>query len=130
MMSSDEQAIRELIKTWMRESMAGNLDAILPLMAEDVVFLGPGRPPMCGRGAFAAAFRSAPANLRFEMESDVREILISDNLASCWSQLSMTVSSPDGPAVKRSGPILTVFRKTAAGNWELFRDANMLTVEK
>lgn len=37
-MSSDEQAIRDLIEQWHRSTAAGELDAVLPLMAEDAVF--------------------------------------------------------------------------------------------
>ena len=56
---SDEQAIRDVISNWLRATAAGDVDAILPLMAEDVVFLRPGQPPMRGREAFAAGLRAA-----------------------------------------------------------------------
>ena len=42
-MTEDEQAIRELIATWMRASMAGDTDTVLSLMADDVVFMVAGR---------------------------------------------------------------------------------------
>jgi uncharacterized protein (TIGR02246 family) len=47
-------AIRELIATWMRASMAGDVDTILSLMADDVVFMVAGQEPF-GEDAFAAA---------------------------------------------------------------------------
>ena len=58
-MANDEQAIRALIGTWMRATAEGNLPQILRLMAEDVVFLTPGQPPMRGRDAFAPSFKKA-----------------------------------------------------------------------
>jgi uncharacterized protein (TIGR02246 family) len=54
----DTQQIREVIATWLRASAADDLDTVLSLMAEDVVFLLPGRPPMRGRAAYAEASRS------------------------------------------------------------------------
>ena len=51
-MNTDEQAIRDVVDTWHKATAAGDLSRILPLMAEDVVFLGAGRPPMRGRRAF------------------------------------------------------------------------------
>jgi len=54
-MQSDEQEIRQLVATWMTATKAGNIETVLSLMAEDVVFLIPGRPPMIGKSAFAAA---------------------------------------------------------------------------
>lgn len=127
-MSTDELAIRELIATWLRESKAGNIAAVLPLMAEDVVFLRPDCPVMQGRDAYAAASQGAPPQMKMEAISDIQEIVVSGDLASCWNQLTITITLPGKPPVTRSGPILTVFRRNAAGKWELFRDANMLTV--
>lgn len=54
-MSSDEQEIRNLVATWMAATKAGDIERVLSLMAEDVVFLLPGQPPMIGKSAFAAA---------------------------------------------------------------------------
>ena len=129
-MTTDEQQIRDLIAMWIRESMAGNVEAVLPLMANDVAFLLPGRPPMRGREAFAAASKTGGQTIQMEGTSEIQEIEVAGHLAYCWSQLSITMSLPNSPAVKRSGNVLSVFRKNASGTWELFRDANLLTIEK
>jgi hypothetical protein len=47
-MVNDEQAIRDLVRAWMRTSMVGDLPQILELMADDVLFLTPGREPSAG----------------------------------------------------------------------------------
>ncbi|HKN86573.1 MAG TPA: SgcJ/EcaC family oxidoreductase, partial [Nitrospiraceae bacterium] len=54
-MQSNEEEIRELVATWITATKAGDIETVLSLMAEDVVFLMPGRPPMIGKSAFAAA---------------------------------------------------------------------------
>ena len=41
----EKEKIRELINTWLRATAAGDLQTVLGLMAEDVVFLLPGQPP-------------------------------------------------------------------------------------
>lgn len=56
-MQDDEQEIRELVSTWMVASKAGDVKRVLPLMADDVVFLVPGRPIM-RKADFAAAARA------------------------------------------------------------------------
>ena len=38
-MPSDEQEIRQLISTWMTATKAGDIESVLKLMSEDVVFL-------------------------------------------------------------------------------------------
>ena len=50
---------KDVVSTWLRATAAGDVDAILPLMVEDFVFLRPGQPPMRGCEAFAAGLRGA-----------------------------------------------------------------------
>jgi uncharacterized protein (TIGR02246 family) len=45
-MPGDEQELRELVSAWQAASRAGDTDTVLRLMADDVVFLVPGRSPM------------------------------------------------------------------------------------
>ena len=53
-MSTDEQAIRDLIASWHRATAAGDVETVLTLMAEDVVFLVAGHPPTRGRNCLSA----------------------------------------------------------------------------
>jgi len=54
-MGSDERAICELHTTWIDAVNAGDLDPLLGLMTDDVVFVNPGRAPL-GRDGFPAGF--------------------------------------------------------------------------
>ena len=56
-MQSDEQEIRQLVATWMAASKTGDVETVLSLMSDDVVFLQPGQPPM-RKVDFAAAARA------------------------------------------------------------------------
>jgi uncharacterized protein (TIGR02246 family) len=125
---NEEQQIRDLIATWLRASAEGDINKILPLMAEDVVFLIPGQPPMRGRDAFAASFAGWQGKFRLETDCEIQEIEVNGDLAYCWTKLSVTMTPVDGgSANRRSGYTLTVLRKNAAGTWQIFRDANLLT---
>jgi uncharacterized protein (TIGR02246 family) len=127
-MSSDERAIRDLIATWLRASAAGDNDSVLGLMTDDVVFLVAGRPPF-GKAEFAAT-SNALSTHRIEAASDVREVVVSGDLAYARSQLTVTMTPlAGGQSVRRSGPVLSIFRRTPDGRWQLSRDANLLTVE-
>ena len=125
---SDEQQIRDLIATWLRVSAEGDSNKILPLMAEDVVFLIPGQPPMRGRDSFAASFGGWQGKFRLETDCEIQEIEVKGDLAYSWTKLSVTMTPLDGgPANRRSGYTLTVLHKNANGAWQIFRDANLLT---
>ena len=129
-MANDEQAIRDLIETWMRATAEGDLPQILKLMAEDVVFLTPGEPPMRGRDAFAAGFKKALEQFRIESSSEIQEIRIIGDWAYCWNHLQIKmIPHGDGPPMRRSGYTLTIFTREPDGNWVLFRDANLVMNE-
>lgn len=126
-MTDDEKAIRAIITRWMEATAAGDLDAILALMHEDVVFLTPGSVPMCGRRAFAEAFTAMPEGMKFFGTSDVQEIDVSGQFAFCWTELKVELRKLDGLVVMtRHGNTLSFFKKNDAGSWQLYRDANLL----
>ena len=125
-MQTDEQAIREVVSTWLRASKAGDSKTVLGLMTDDVVFLVPGHPPMRGKAAFASS-QAAMEQFDFNATSEVQEVTVLGDWAYIWTQLSVVMTPKGGgEAVKRSGPTLSIFRKES-GRWLLARDANMLS---
>ncbi len=84
-MTSDQQAIRNLVALWHSATAVGDIEAILGLMAEDVVFLGSGRPPMRGRSSFESALRKLLATHRIESTGEVKEVVVSGDWAYCWT---------------------------------------------
>lgn len=126
-MSTDEQNIRDLVALWHSATAAGEVDTVLGLMAEDVVFLGAGHAPMRGRGAFERGLRGLLARHRIESTGEVQEIEVSGSLAYCWNQLTVRVVPLSGDeATVRTGSAISILRKQANGAWLVVRDANML----
>jgi uncharacterized protein (TIGR02246 family) len=126
-MGSDEQAIRELVDTWHRATRAGDVDRVLRLMADDVVFLVPGRPPMRGKDEFAKGLRTLLEHHRISSSSEIQEITVFGDWACCWNRLDVTVTPLQaGQPNRRTGHTLSVLRKQSDGAWVIFRDANML----
>ena len=123
----DEEQIRELVSKWMAATKPGDIEVILSLMTDDVVFLVPGRPAM-RKSEFAAASSaqasgSAP---KFDGTSDIQEIEIAGDWAFMWSWLKVVATTPDGGGpTTRTGHTLSVFRRQE-GRWLLARDANLL----
>ncbi len=122
---SDEQQIRDLIDEWKRATIAGDLERVLSLMTDDVVFLTPGREPMNKEG-FAAGFRAWSGKMKLDSKHDIKEVHVSGDLAYCWSHISIvTTSLSDNKKGQRAGYTLTIFRKID-GRWLLSRDANLI----
>ena len=124
---TDEAAIRELIAEWHRATAAGDLDRVLELMAEDVVFLTPGGPAIRGRAAFADGFREALRRFRIASRAEVQEVHVEGRIAYAWTDLSVAmIPREEGDTMRRRGPALTILRKDDDGRWRVIRDANML----
>ncbi|MET0987705.1 MAG: SgcJ/EcaC family oxidoreductase [Steroidobacteraceae bacterium] len=128
-MSNDEAEIRDLIATWMSATKAGDIDTVLSLMTDDVVFLLPAQQCMIGKAAFAQAAKamSGQGAPQFDGRNEIREIKIVGDWAFMWTKLTVVVTPPGGSkSMKRAGFTLTVLTK-ARGKWLLARDANMLS---
>jgi uncharacterized protein (TIGR02246 family) len=126
-MSPDEQSIRNLIAQWHVATAAGDVDAVLRLMSEDVVFLVAGKPPMKGRAAFEKGLRGLLKSHRVESSGDIQEVGVSGDLAYCWSILTVRMTPiSGGRSNERSGSALSIFSKRGDRSWVLIRDANLL----
>jgi uncharacterized protein (TIGR02246 family) len=126
-MSTDEQQIRQLISTWMSASKAGDVDTVLGLMTDDVVFLVPGRGPMT-KSEFASLSRVPPGapKPKFEGTSEIQEIQVLGDWAFMWTRLSVSVTPPGASEpMERAGHTLSILKKVD-GKWLLARDANLL----
>jgi len=47
-MNDDERAIRNLVDTWISATRAGDIETVLDLMADDVIFTVAGQKPFGG----------------------------------------------------------------------------------
>src|SRR5438034_317259 len=126
-MKNDEQAIREVVETWLAATKAGDTATVLSLMADDVLFMVPGKEPF-GKEAFAQG-AAAMKDMRVEATSDIREIQVVGDWAWMRNQLRVTVTPPGGKPMVRSGYTLTILRKNPDGEWVVARDANLVVPE-
>jgi uncharacterized protein (TIGR02246 family) len=124
-MSADERAIREVMDTWLAATAAGDTARVLTLMADDVVFLTPGRPPF-GREVFEAAARAPGQAPRVQCAGDLEEVVVVGDFAYARARLTVTVTPPGGQPEHRAGHTLSIFRKRSDGQWVLARDANLV----
>ena len=104
-MNTDEQQIRELVATWMAATKSGDVDKVLDMTADDVVFLVPGRAPMF-KSEFASALKAQAGQQAptFDGKSEIQEIKVLGDWAFMWTKLSVTATPPDGspPRTSRS----------------------------
>lgn len=126
-MSSDEQEIRELVTNWLEATKAGDVERVLSMMSEDVVFLAAGQPLM-RREDFAVAARAQSGEdaPKIDGESEVQEIKVLGEWAFMWLKLNVVITPASGKPMERAGYTLSILKKEN-GKWVLARDANMLS---
>lgn len=122
-MSEDEKAIRSLVAAWMAATLRGDVDAVLAMMTDDVVFMVPGLDPF-GREAFEAAAREA-AGARMRGQSMVQEVQVMGDWAFLRTSLSVAVTPPGTETIRQEGHALTILRREGR-DWRVARDANLL----
>jgi uncharacterized protein (TIGR02246 family) len=123
--SNDEHAIRELVDNWLAASEKGDLATVLTLMADDVIFMVPGKEPF-GKEEFAAGNRELK-DVHIEAASDIKEIKVLGDWAWMRNHLEVRFTPANGEAMTSAGYVLTILRKNPDGAWVIARDANLLT---
>jgi uncharacterized protein (TIGR02246 family) len=108
----------------MSATQKGDVETVLDLIADDVIFMVAGQKPF-GKEAFAAAARGM-TKVRFEGRSDIEELKVLGNWAYLRNYIEMTITPEQGAPVHRAGYTLTILRKQEDGRWVLARDANLV----
>jgi uncharacterized protein (TIGR02246 family) len=118
-MNKDEQAIRELVDRWWTASRKNDVDAVLPMIADDALFTVAGAEPF-GKKAFEAQARKMK-DVRTDGHTDVLEVEVIGTWA--WMRGHITVRMND---MERQGYVLSILRKDPDGHWVIYREANLL----
>lgn len=126
-MGPDEWAIREVHSNWIEAVNAGDLAHLLSRMADDVVFLSPGRAPF-GRDGFVLGFSAAHQRARICCLSELEEVVVVGDIAYTRCRDSLSVTARDGgETTQLAGHRITIYRKQPDGRWLLARDAHTLS---
>lgn len=127
----DERAILELVQTWMTATKAGDIQTVLSLMTDDVVFMTPGNEPF-GKDVFATTAEQMKDALQvLEGTNEIQEIQVLGDWAYLRGHIEITMTTPDSPTpIHRSGYTLTILRKEPDRRWRIACDANLLAARE
>jgi len=122
--TADEDAITAVVDQWMEATRQGDLDTVLSLMTDDVVFMVPGSEPF-GKERFAEVSRTMK-DTKIDGTSRIIEMKVMGNWAFVRNLITLTITPEGGTPMMRSGYTLTLLRKNGDGLWKLARDANLV----
>ena len=127
-MTSEEQAVRRSLDDFMAADRARDLPRLLSMLADDCVFLMPGRPPVAGKAAVEALYRQyyeRYADAEVDHTATIEELQVAGDWAYWWGVDAVTITPPAGaPPIKARGHGMGILRRGADGTWKQARGIN------
>ncbi len=119
---STEDAIRATFAQWTKDFNAGKADAVCRLFSPDLRYDFRGYPEREYNDVCTLLHRSlADQSKRYVYALDIREIMVSGDLAVVRLAWTLTVTLPNGQIVTTVEPGMDVLRKTPDGQWKIIR---------
>jgi uncharacterized protein (TIGR02246 family) len=119
---SAEAAIKSALGQWMQDFNAGNAEKACALFAPDLRYDFRGYPERDYRDICDRMQRSlGDKSKTYSYDLDVREIIVSGDIAVVRLVWKLTVTLPNGRQVVSVEPGMDVFRKEPDGAWKIIR---------
>jgi uncharacterized protein (TIGR02246 family) len=119
---STEDAIRTTFAQWTKDFNAGNADAVCRLFSPDLRYDFRGYPERDYNDVCTLLHRSlADQSKRYIYALEIREIMVSGDLAVVRLAWTLTVTLPNGQVVTTVEPGMDVLRKSPDGQWKIIR---------
>jgi ketosteroid isomerase-like protein len=119
---SAEEAIRATFAQWTKDFNAGNADAVCRLFSAELRYDFRGYPERDYNDVCTLLHRSlADKSKRYAYALDMREIMVSGDLAVARLAWTLNVTLPTGQVVTSVEPGMDVLRKSPDGQWKIIR---------
>jgi uncharacterized protein (TIGR02246 family) len=123
---ADRNAILGLLNRWRLATRAKDINAILQLVTDDVVFLPSSVPPIKGKKEVEKLYRAFfPRYREIKHEAIIEEVQIAGEWAFLWGtdELRLTPESGDKD-IHMKGKGLSVLKRQSDGSWRFWRGIN------
>ena len=119
---SVEDTIRATFAQWTKDFNAGNADAVCRLFSPELRYDFRGYPERDYNDVCTLLHRSlADKSKRYAYALDIREIMVSGDLAVARLAWTLNVTLPSGQVVTSVEPGMDVLRKSPDGQWKIIR---------
>jgi steroid delta-isomerase len=117
-----EDAIKSALVTWTEDFNSGKADAVCALFSPELRYDFRGYPERGYADICARLQRSlGDASKHYAYALDIREIMVSGDIAVVRLVWTLTVTLPTGQTVTSVEPGMDVFRKEPDGSWKIIR---------
>jgi uncharacterized protein (TIGR02246 family) len=121
--ANDETAIRGVLAAYNDALNGGKTAAVLPLYADDGVFMPPYSQSAVGKGAVGKAYDAVFAELKFNVKFDIAELVV---MSPVWAYVrtnsaGTTGHHSTGKTTAEANQELFIFKKGDDGHWRIAR---------
>jgi uncharacterized protein (TIGR02246 family) len=118
----DIRAIRQLAADWRRGWLAGDVELLLSLYADEPVLMPEGHPAVIGKVAIRSQYQSVLGAYDFSSEGRVMDVEVSGDLGYWWSAYRLTATPKSGGnPVHVAGKSVFIVRRGLGGTWKITR---------
>lgn len=122
--TSAETAAHQAHENYVSAINSNNLDSMLAMMTDDVVFLAPNSPVMVGKENLLPWLEGYLQAFKTHWDKTVEEFQVCGEWAfERYSYKSTDTSLEDGSVFKDTGWGLVIYHQDADGKWRVARDA-------
>jgi steroid delta-isomerase len=115
-------AIRSALKKWTDDFNAGRADAVCALFSRDLRYDFRGYPERDYEELCSRLHKSlSDSSRRYAYDLDIREVIVSGDMAAVRLVWTLTVTLPNGQTVTSVEPGLDIFRRDDDGQWKIIR---------
>lgn len=120
--NKDETKIRQLAADWRAGWLAGDVELLLSLYADEPVLMPQGQTPVFGKEAIRPLYEAVLKAVAIKSEGTLMEIAVSGDLGYFWSTYKL-VATPrtGGETMESEGKSLFIVRRDAGGAWKIAR---------
>ena len=114
----DVERLTELRDKYEQAENAGDVDTIMDLCSDDIVFMPPEAPPVSGPEAVRTFFEEFLDAFEVSIELNRDAISVDDALAYEWGTVSGSATGPDGQSQTINNTYLITYERDADGSWK------------
>jgi uncharacterized protein (TIGR02246 family) len=120
--NEDIDAIRQLAADWRAGWLAGDVDLLLSLYANEPVLMSQDKPAIVGKPAIQALYEPVLKGYDIKSESTLKEVEAAGDWGFFWSTYSLTATpKAGGEPVTSKGKSLFIVRREPGRGWKISR---------
>ena len=120
--SEDIQAIKQLAADWRSGWLAGDVDALLSLYADEPVLMPQSQPAVSGKDAIRPLYQAVLKEVAITSEGTLMEVEVSGDWGYFWSTYRLTATpKAGGETIESEGKLLYIVQRQPGGAWKIAR---------